>query len=246
MIDLGVNLFLILAALLILPYVLGPVLVYLTVSMPGKYDLEEIPWETFIGERSRNFLDLHNQLLDLGFDPVGASHIKSSHGKTYFSLYRHPERPATASLITAESALGPEILVADFTQRYADDFYLTVNNMKDASILPESKRRKVYRFADEADPASLYVKFNRIIYGLGRHDTAELPAGREFEYLSKSVEDEMLGMVSTGIARLSTSDGKLRFTFRSSCISTWKMLWPLKGILRRKDLEIAALASKGF
>ena len=245
MIDLSLNLFLIVAVLLVLPYVLGPIIIYLTVSMPSMYDFKEIPWDKFISERSRIFLDLHDQLLDLGFEPVGASNLASSHAKTHFSLYRHPQHTATASLLSAEAANVPESIVIDFTQRYADDLCITVNNMKDATVFPDHKRKKKYRFPGEADPANLFVKFKTIILGVARSDAVELPPGREFEYISNFVEDEMKELVSGGMARQSASDGKIRFTFIGACLGTWKMLWPWKGILKRQDLEMALLASKG-
>jgi hypothetical protein len=227
--ELPVTLLLVVAGLLTLPYVLGPVIVYFTLEMPDRYDLKELPSDGFLTERSPGFLSLHNQLLELGFQFVGASSLANSHATAFFSGYRNTDGSTIASINSTSSAHVSEILTMAFGRKYADGVCLSVNNSQHPEIFPPWQRKVLFRFPDEFDPARLFVKFNAIVHGLGRTDVLEISQ-----------------LVSTRFARKPTGDGKLRLTLSGAFIGAWRLMWPWKTILKRQDSRLAELAAKSY
>jgi hypothetical protein len=240
------TLLLIITAILILPYILGPIVVYLTLEMPDRYELKELPSDAFLNERSHGFLSLHNQLLELGFRFIGGSSLANSHSKAFFSGYRNADGSTIASVTSASAPNISEQLTVAFGRTYSDGVCLSVNNSVNPEIFPPWHRKILFRFPDEIDPARLVVKFDAIHHGLGRTDLIEVPEGQELSAISKFLNDEILHLVSTKFARKPIGDGKLRLTLRGAFIGAWRLMWPWKMILKRKDSRLAELAAKSY
>lgn len=232
----------VLGAIVIFHHLVLPLFAYWLSAMPDRYCLTEMEWDSFLSERSVSFFPIHEQLLKLGFYPIGASSLAMSHSSNSFAVYRHTEGTATACLMSLTSS-QKEILSLDFTQRYEDGVHLSLTNSRFPEVFPTWFRKIHYRLPDVTDASVLFSKFNAIASSLGRPGAVPLPTGREFQTIAEYLNDELRELTSNGFARTPVGDGTLRLSLRAAYISTWRVIWPWKLILNRNDSHRADRAA---
>jgi hypothetical protein len=235
--------FCLLVAFLAFQHFVLPLAVYFFNVMPYRYVFMPLPWGEFLAAQTAPFTISHEQLLQLGFTPVGASSLNMSPSKTSFVLYRQNDGTATATLMCS-TAVTTEYIVVDFTQTYEDGVNLSVCNGPTPLVFPSWHRRIFFRAHEIKDPQILYSRFQAITAKLARPGAIPLPPGQEFETVSAWLNDELHALASMRFTRPPKGDGKLRFTLWAAYVSSWKLIWPWKFILNRLDSRrVIAFAS---
>ena len=89
--DLLILMVKVLSAFVLAQFIIGPVLVYFSQKMPKAYQFKRFDSDAFYSQRTDTFKQLHNTIVDQGFEYVGSSEIVHSHSDMYFSIYNNYE-----------------------------------------------------------------------------------------------------------------------------------------------------------
>ena len=231
-----------LATPLLLRLLVAPLLVYRNQYFPGRYVLPAQDLAAFLHVRGAAFLFNHQQLLELGFKPVGASGFAMSHSTSSMIIYRRDEDLLTASLLATSQPNG-ELAVMEFNQLHADGVALGVNNSPIPGVYPPWWRRRSYRLRGVTDAATLLDRFQAIRARMARTDVVPLPAGEELQTIANYMNDELQAMTERGFLRPADPDGKARLSLRGAYQACWKLSWPFKPMLDARDLRQARAAA---
>ncbi len=222
-------------ALTALPYVVGPPLVWLSQTMPEAYRFALLDTEAFLAERSDTFLALHKQISASGFHYIGSSELAMSHSSMAFSIYFNPESLLCCTLSSAYSEPMNTTQI-EFTQLFEDGSVVNINNNPLFNIYPDWDKKIGYRFPQVNDFDQLLSIASALI---AAHQTTSsksgLEQGREFAVIEQHLNSEMQRLIDTGYVSPTVHQGKRRLTIKGALLFTWKLCWPIKGWLARRD-----------
>lgn len=225
----------ILAALLALPYVLGPALVWMSQKMPEAYRFKRLDGDNFLAERSETFRQLHQDIVGAGFSYIGSSELLLSHSSMAFSIYYQPETQLCCTLSSAYSE-PMNTTQLEFTQLYEDGSLISINNNPLFNIYPEWDKKTGYRFPKVNDFNELLMIADTLLAMQPASIRKKaLPQGAEFELIEAHLNEELQRLVSLGYVSDHVVDGERRLTAKGALLFTWKLCWPIKGWLGRRD-----------
>lgn len=138
--------------------------------------------------------------------------------------------------ITANSPIINTTYI-EFTQGYENGSVLNVSNSSVAGVYPDSPGRLGFRFPDINDAQALLA----IILKLrGRHKVGDkqmaLPKGQEFAIMESYLNAELDELAQRGWVGKDDGKGERRLTVKGAVMMTWKLGWPVKQILNKRDL----------
>ncbi len=227
-------------------FLLGPVLVYLNQKLPARYKFTLLASEPFLKERGDVFRELHAQIQDAGFRYVGSSELNMSHSSLYFSIYYSEERKLTCTLMTAHAAHQGPVTQIEFTQMYEDGTLFGVNNNGVFGVYPKWDVKEGYRFPHINDCSELLSITEKLI---GQYKSNCVPkplvSGHEFQTIEDHLNEEVQHLIDTGWVSPTPFEGEYRLTIKGAILMTWKMCWPIKGIINRMDVNRSIAALKG-
>lgn len=226
-------------ALVLAPYVLGPIMVYLTQRLPARYRFTKLDEGGFLAERSATFCELHEKLIGEGFHYLGSSTMDMSKVTMYFSLYLDGEHDILCTLSIADSALGASTQM-EFTRMFTDGSLINVNNNALFGAYPRNPSKEEFRFPDINDFDVLLEAAKRL-FAARRH--ARTPRQVAVEDGWSTVEDvlnaEQEALCRKGWIAESTDGRERRLTAKGALLMTWKHVWPIKQLLNARDIRAA-------
>lgn len=231
----------ILGGWLLLQHLVTPLFVYWLHRGPDQFIFTPVEWETFISERSEEFLQIDQELRPLGFSPIVASVLELSHSRTYFALYRHSADTCVAMAMSATNKLG-ETIALDFTQRYGDGIHLSVTNSPIPSVYPRWRKKVMLRLPKVRDATMLFHKFKNIRAKSNYANPTSLPSGRELQIVEEYLNEELQELVTKGF--MTVEAGKQRPTLTAAYMMAWRLTWPWKPLLNFISEQRATRLSK--
>ena len=223
-----------LALLMVLPYVLGPVLVRKQFRHKKEPELVPVALADMPPEARAHLEQVESELLDEGFELAGRVRIDTVPNATaWASLLIHREnrdlaQAAAAARVLAGDAYAVEERQVEFmTQWKARD--LLTNNSSQVMPFGPLRGQSVLRFVDMDDVCLLY-RIHRA--RVASDDAAGMPLlpppGQEMEVIADSVRRFVEAQAARGYLRPLEDLGEYGLTWRGAFIATWKHLWPFQ------------------
>ena len=232
--------FLIAAVLLLVgvPYVLGPVLVKLTLKQAARPQFKPLP-EGRLPEAIDSFFHDASRLLQLeGFEREARFAYRGTKQLTnLLELYLDPQSGDRA-IVVAMYAGAPDFRQlksrhVEISARFADD---TVFNTGNSAVLGSFGRVPsvhTHHFPAIEDPVRLLNIHRAHKVSLGYVQRAEPPTGETpSEWMQASVLRELTRQLGTGYLRLSADADHYVPTWKGALLMTWKLCWPVKALRR--------------
>lgn len=236
----------IILVLIALPYIIGPALVWMSQTMPERYHFTQLDPDAFLSERSETFLQLHEQILAAGFRYIGSSSLLMSHSSMAFSIYYQPETRLCCTLSSAYSE-PMNTTQLEFTQLYEDGSLISVNNNPLFNIYPAWDKKTGYRFPQVNNFNELLEIADTLLSMQPAWPLKKaLPEGHEFELIEEHLNEEMQRLIDTGYVSRTVSNGERKLTIKGALLFTWKLCWPIKNYLGRRDETLSQKALRQF
>ena len=221
--------------LLVSPYVVGTILVFFSQRFPNKYNFKILDSDDFLSERSETFCVLHEEIQKFGFECLGSSELIQSNSSMYFSFYNDLDLKIACTLSTAHSKPVNSTQI-EFTQMYEDGSVLNVNNNSVISVFPPNKRKLSYRFPEINDIKQLLDATKRLV---DKNDTIKkrvtFEPGAEISTIEACLDEEVETLIAMGWVSEKTKNNEHRLTIKGAALMTWKLCWPVKKVLERKE-----------
>lgn len=230
-----------LAVLIILPYVVGPMIVKRQFRHRLEPELTPVQAAEMPGDAA-DYLELTESVLrDAGFLCVGRARIDTVRDVAgWVSLMVHRENRDIAQAGVVARLEGDEIgpveeRHVEFVTRWPGRELLTNNSRQIMSFDPV-RGQSVIRFVDMDDIALLYRIHRARVRADGSASSALLPEpGAELKALATMNRDWMKAQEARGnVAVLEAESDMYGLTWRGAMRATWRQLWPFTGIGMRR------------
>jgi hypothetical protein len=243
----GTALGVIVALCILAPYVLLPVFIRSTFRQPAQPQLvafdpnhPQLPPEV-VG----HFYRVRADLEPLGFETVAGlflpGPLPNVRAVILLLVHRAAADAAIATAIYGDEVSGTRLQAAyvEICTRFRDRTFVQTNNSPEMGSFGDKRDKgTTVQFPMVADAARLYrlhrAMADRHAGGSGR----SLPLCDEFggdpvRYMASAITDELDDAVSLGYL-YRTADGTYRATWPGAFRMTWKELWPMKAVRRRR------------
>ena len=223
-------------------YIVGPILVFKSQIFPSKYKFNILDPEDFLAERSQTFLELHELIINNGFEYIGSSELIQSHSSMYFSIYNNFELKLACTLSTAHSQPTNSTQI-EFTQMYSNGSVINVNNAPLFNIYPATNKKVCFRFPDTNDFETLLNMANRIIKSNKKHEERiTFEKGQEISSIEGHLNTELGYLIEKGWVADKVENNERKLTLLGSILMTWQLCWPIKQILNAADVSASKKA----
>jgi uncharacterized protein DUF4253 len=238
-------------AVLLAPYWLGPIVVWLTQRVSARPEFEpfapgrhSVPADVALSLRQ-----MCDALAAEGFRVVADLFQRGQvkHVSTRATLLQRPETTELALAVAAFSEAHPARLVASYVElptRFDDGRSVTVNNSPRVGVFTPAPRRIVVQLPDVRDPSRLYrIKLAYLARDFASAKT--IPFDHQSDaarLLSQAMVRELTEQVEAGTWRLDAAATTFRPTFIGAWRMTWRLLPPFRAIrmarLRRRSAAL--------
>jgi hypothetical protein len=246
------------AALVLLPYVGGPVLIYFTQRLEAEpklipFDVDEYDWPR---ATQKLFDTAHTALTESGFELLSGFHLPSAapNVKTSLLLFANRETRDSA-MATAMSAEGAgatlQTLYVEFTARFSDGRVINTLNTRELGSFPNPPHVTSNYLPGVQDARQLLRIHEILTQDAGSRSQKVLRVDADFDgdaaaYLQFAVRESYEDAVRIGY--LFREGRYFKPTVRGAVLMVWKELWPWK-MIRRSARDRAArqlLSQIGF
>ena len=245
----GVGVTVVIAAVVLCPFWLGPILIHRTQRQNASPSLENFdPAVHTVPESTAVALqESESTLMSCGFTKVG-DYFQPSSMKSMTTRVGLFERPATRQRAIIVGMYGTDeqaklmMHYVEVCAEYADGRSLLANNSPLLGCYAPVAGKTVERFPDVRDPGRLV----RLHEGLMQQRAAveeaqELEQGIDgAQYLVDSMLREFSDQVAAGYLQLDESANAYRPTIKGALLMTWKMVAPISTIRMRRARKRAA------
>jgi hypothetical protein len=228
----------VLGGLLLLPYLLGPVLIYFTVRLSGNPVLEELSLDDPDLPRSaeKYLVPTVEQLEEEGFELLGVYFMDEfvPKVKNFFALLG---KPSTRELVLAavtypKSTLGHHLRHVEFSTRMTDGTVIDTSNSLELPAFKSVPRHHVVLLPWIRDVGELYRIHQAAVEYFSPGGTREWRVGDDPRgYFRQALLEEMAEQVETGYFYRDAT-GDFRPTLKGAILMTYKNLWPITAIRR--------------
>ena len=226
----------IVAFVVLMQFLLGPVAIYFTNSMQAEPLFLPIEIEYARHQLPPSFYRYLDTLRDMGFYPVAHLYTDqlSKPTKTFLTLLINPTTRDTANVthIVSQIGVAPATTVhyIEFGTEFADGSEFLTNNAHLPSAFKAVPEKEVNRLRKIKNPLTLY-KIHRALLGKHNKPLGVLPpSGYEVQELCRSIKQSMDRQVDTGYFYLEYSTARYRPTIKGAILMTWKLAWPVGAI----------------
>jgi hypothetical protein len=234
---------LILAGLVLLPYVVGPILIRCSMRQSANPTLGSFP----AGDPklpkavAKHFRKTLSALEPLGFEVVEGLTLPDQTPRVKALVLMLANRPArdiavVTAIYAAEQGIQKlKTAYVEFVSRYRDGTVVQTNNTATLGAFAPRPGVITNRLPSVAEPERLY----RLHHALAAQDGGEsgkvLVLDEEFKgdaaaYLAWAIRNELQGQVETGYLYEDEEAAAFRPTWKGALLMTWGLLWPLKAI----------------
>ncbi|HEY2347166.1 MAG TPA: hypothetical protein VGH80_15045 [Xanthomonadaceae bacterium] len=213
-----------LAAMLVMwvgaQYLLGPIVVWLTLSIPERYVYPRLDPSDLLADDYRA-QPLHDDLLRLGFVPAGASRVQVVSGL----YYAHPEDGAAACIM-----LAPKYACVAFFQHHAHA-RLHLSNSRMPSPYPSWDRKIGHVLPGCRDVEELFRHFRTLRTRLALPGPVRASVDHVLAMSEAFENDQLERLLAIGYFARTPRNGRRRATFKGALRMAWKLARPSRLII---------------
>ena len=235
--------------LVLVPYWLGPVVVYLTQrsSAAPAFTVYDPTRQVVPESITVAFQEAERSLVEAGFAKVG-DFFQTGFMQSVTSRVTLFEKAATrqeAVSVGVYVSAEPARVIAHYVEvlaRLKDGRALLVNNSPMAGAYAPVPGKTVEQFPGVRDPRRLARLHERLLARLGsRGSVREIDRGGDAAaYLGRAVVEELEQQIPTGYLQLDRASGTFRPTVKGAAVMTWRQLPPMSWIRRIRTRRRAA------
>jgi hypothetical protein len=241
-----------LAALMLAPYVLGPVLVkarFRHYPMPRLTALEEGD----IPEDVEQVLARYDEgLTALGYVTCGRRRMDAvTDVSAFIAVLVNPDTKtmACASALVHRKGSGFGSVTAssvEFYTRFSNGREILTNNSRQPLPFGPVRGQAVIRFVDLDDVAEL-VRLHDLRVRLANRGEGVLPApGKEFDRVADATVRWLEAQQARGHLQRDSRDESYRLTWKGAWKATWKQLWPFDAMALKRARQMAEQVSEAL
>jgi hypothetical protein len=222
-------------------HIFGPIFVRAKTKVATNPSFEVLSDEQAEGSDPQTFLSMVYQLEVLGFSLVGhlssaPSNVPTTH--VILTLFVNRQTQMSAVIMQAASLLPQTAhmrwICLEFLSEFKDGSEVSTINSPMVQVFYDVPHKHVYRVPHLKDVASIYPIHTHLVKQAT--SPAILPEpGRELDHLRESIKESLAQQVELGYYFLDKSGQHYRHTWRGAFRTTWRVLWPLKQILERRQ-----------
>ncbi len=242
---------LVIAGLIVMPYVLGPPLVYFGARVPAPTEVVGLdPAVDTLPAAVREFFDIAHRGLTLqGFEYFGAALI--NHG-TRMAVYlnRDTYDLAFPSVIT-KNAEDPNIKSkhVEFSRRWESGVVIRTGNEHRIHPYPLPPKEHLTQFWAILDLGQLYRLHLLVVEQHAPPGQAECRLVTQFasdvvSYLKHGFDEWIAEQEKSGYLQLKPPN--YRFTIKGALLATWKECWPIESIRRARRQRAADAVLRAY
>jgi hypothetical protein len=236
------------AILFLLPYVLGPIMLRLTLTQQANPEVVPFPIDhPDLPEPVRDHFDtVTTQMARVGFEPISGLALprQTPNVKAVILLFvnRTTKDAAIATAIYADK-LDPPLQTAyvEIISRYRDGTLVQTNNSSQMGAFP-SKEGATTTYIPSVPQADRLYRIHQALAERSARDAVKvLRLDEEFHgdavaYMAFAMREELDGQIETGYMFLSPDGEVFRPTWKGAFLMCWAMLFPFKQIrFARRD-----------
>jgi hypothetical protein len=230
---------LLLVFILLSKHILGPIAVRSRVSRPVDAGFEEIPDERARALFPANFFQTISELEMIGFTLIG--HLSSAHTeltRATFSLLVNRTSKSSAlvsnvAIVTPGTTRSP-VNYLEFITEFDDGSQIDTSNSSSVKVFYEVPQRLAVKVPHLKDVNSLYRVHSYLVGQRARQAILPTP-GSEKEHMCASIRKSLAQHAELGYFFLDEKTQRYRHTWRGAIRSTWRLLWPAKQIIQRRQ-----------
>jgi len=236
---------------MLIPYVLGPILIYFTLRfrMPPTVISVDPRAHPLPAEARSYFSKAYEDLTAEGFEFLETILLPDlmPNVQTLFAMYvnRANADMAMSAIIVAQSGVDGELKTCyvEFVRRYDDGVVVQTNNSSELNAFKTMPDEFTTKFWEEQDIRRLYALHQRLAdrfrqrgQPINRFDTEY--RGDTARFVAHAViEETFRDQIGTGY--LTETPSGFRATPKGAWLMTWKELWPIKRIRRWREKRSA-------
>lgn len=212
--------------------IIGPILIYFTLKQSAEPNIESHKPDTFPQDVQDYFLQNIPALEKQEFKVI-CSWISEQDTPMmlHCCMLKHTNMQDMAMIVVGQN----DIRYIEFGSEFNGLDISTNNNLQHPLVFPERQDTKKYSFPNISDPGELYA-IHQLLLRRDAKDAAPktVADGMELDGVKKGIIREMERNVADGYYRFDAAAEGYRPTVKGAVLMTWKMIWPLKNIVRAR------------
>jgi len=213
-----------------------PLLVYAQTKIPAFYNFIPVSEKEFLENSDEEFKSLFEEIGSNGFQYICSSSFTQQVTNTRFSVFSHPDKTISISVIRITNPNVPSLLYLEVGQLFDDGTIIDVTNTSRSSVYPKSTTKVTFQFPDIKEVKALIEVTESIISKyLSSKTPITLPKGEEMQFIEKVINDEQLELIAKGYFVKSADGDVCTVTLKGAYLMSWKLLWPIRQILEYKN-----------
>lgn len=216
------------------PYVLGPVMIFLNVTQQAEPEFELLDLEDPPVRIPKSYFKDAFAATELGFEV--AAHLRQKDQVpgvlTCLSLLSHYEERTVAIVVYMLTKNAPPNRYIEFATDFEDGVEIATNNTPTPGAFAKVPE-KIVQSAPHVKGVSDLFRVHLAVIQKKATERKPLPEGREVEEMCSGMVKDLTRQVEQGYFRLDRKAGKFRPTVKGAVLMTWKLAWPV-GMIRTK------------
>lgn len=238
------------AAMLVLPYLLGPILLRLNMTQQAHPEVVPFPIDhPGLPEDVREHFDtVTEEMARVGFEPVAGLALPRQMPDVKAVLVMFANRTtkdaAIATAIYADKLDPPlQTSYVEIISRFRDGRMVQTNNSQQMGAFPMKEGVSTIYFPSVQRADRLYRVHQALADRFARDAVKVLRLDEEFHgdaaaYLTRALREELEGQIDTGYMFLSPDGEVFRPTIKGAFLMCWALLFPFKQIrFARRDAK---------
>jgi hypothetical protein len=236
----------------LLPYILGPLFVWLTQRQraqpqPAPFELDD---PALPGEAADQFEDIDDALRPLGFEAVRGLALPSQTANVkplvFLWVNRQEKTSVDAACMYVRTGERSRLKMSyiGLSTRLRDGTVVRTNNSPIVGAFPKRPGYVTEPFPMVKDAARLYRLHQARLEREASASPRILRLDEEFDgdaaaYLRQTMIEELEDATAAGYMQLSRDGRVYRPTCKGALLMTWGLCWPIKGIRQQRRLKRA-------
>lgn len=234
---------------LVLPFVVGPILVHRRPGIKARQNILQVTEEAARLHFPANSFRCVAQLEQMGFSLVAhmitGDDLSRASGMVSLLVHRESKILVTVSyLFMRKGPVKRSVEYVSFATEFADGKEIVTSNSPMVSLYRDIPRRRRLVVPQLADVSRLH--FIHCYYVAERTDSVPVlpPPGEEIAHLHKLHERAVSEQASAGYFHFDEATARYRFTWLTSIMFTWRVIWPVRPIVKSHKRHRGRLIAK--